>query len=141
MYSKLQDGSWIICGYVAQDSVVRTTQGGKQYTTWSVAVSNKKDAGGQWRTNYTNCKAWDKAAEVAAAIRKGDTVLCVGTMETNTGNDGKTYKNMVCSFISIMGKAALSPQSAPTAQGGSSLSDLGSLDDFETILADGDVPF
>ena len=32
-------------------------------------------------------------------------------------------------------------QAAPTAQDGSSLFDLGSLDDFETILADRDVPF
>ena len=59
-----------------------------------MAVSSVKGDGGQWKTNYTNCIAWDKAAEVATIIRKGDTVLCVGTMETNTGNDGKTYKNM-----------------------------------------------
>ncbi|MDE5565111.1 MAG: single-stranded DNA-binding protein [Oscillospiraceae bacterium] len=141
MYSKLQDGSWIICGYVAKDATVRTTQNGKKYTTWSVAVSSVKGNDGQWKTNYTNCIAWDKAAEVAATIRKGDTVLCVGTMETNTGNDGKTYKNMVCSFISIMGKAGMPPQYAQNTQCGSSLSDLGSMDDFETILADGDVPF
>lgn len=41
MYSKLQDGSFIICGYVARDSEMKTSQNGKTYTKWSVKVGEK----------------------------------------------------------------------------------------------------
>lgn len=137
MYSKLQDGSFIICGYVARDALKRATNSGKSFTLWSVAVSNHKDTDGNWKTNYTNCKAWDKAAEAAAAIRKGDTVLCIGKMETNTGNDGKTYKNLVCEYVSVMGNHAASPPSASASEGISAEDDLS---EFE-VLDTGDLPF
>lgn len=132
MYSKLQDGSYIISGYVARDAECRTTQNGKQFTTWSVAVGKRQGQNGQQETIWTSCQAWEGAAEIAASIRKGDTVLCIGRIKENESN-GKKYKNLVCEFISVMGKA-------PTPSG-ATLTDLGSMDDFEEILSDGDVPF
>lgn len=134
MYSKLQDGSFIIAGFVARDAEQKTTQNGNQFTRWSVAVGSKKTQDGQNETVWTNCQAWDKAAQVAAGIRKGDTVLCIGRIQNNEYN-GKIYKNLVCEFVSIMGSsAAFSQQKSPDI---SAENDLG----FEEILADGEVPF
>jgi single-stranded DNA-binding protein len=137
MYTKLQDGGFLICGFVARDAEQKTTQTGKAMTVWSVAVG-KKGQGDQVQTIWTNCKAWDKAATVAAGIKKGDTVLCIGRIETNEYN-GKTYKNLVCEYVSIMGSGARTgnlPHNAADAS-----SPYGGLEEFETILADDELPF
>lgn len=136
MYSKLQDGNFIISGYVARDAEQKTTQNGKNMTLWSVAVGKKHGQNGQAESVWTNCQAWDKAASVAAQIRKGDTVLCVGRIETNEYN-GKTYKNLVCEYVSVMGNHAASPPSASASEGISAEDDLS---EFE-VLDTGDLPF
>lgn len=137
MYSKLQDGSFIICGYVARDAEQKTTQNGKTLTRWSVAVGKKQGQNGQTESIWTNCQAWDKAAEVAAQIKKGDTVFCIGRIETNE-YQGKTYKNLVCEYVSIMGKSAAPPPPASAQEGISAEDDLS---EFEELLSDDEVPF
>lgn len=136
MYSKLQDGSFIVCGYVARDAEQKTTQNDKTLTRWSVAVG-KNGEGNQAQTIWTNCQAWDKAASVAAQIKKGDTVFCIGRIETNE-YQGKIYKNLVCEYVSIMGKSAAPP---PPASAQENISAEDDLSEFEELLSDDEVPF
>lgn len=136
MYSKLQDGSFMICGYVARDSEMKTSQNGKTYTKWSVKVGEKppKTEGERSEAIWTNCIAWHDIARLADTIRKGDTVLAVGKIETSI-YEGKTYKTLNCEYISIMAKTAKNPENH-------SESDQNSiLDGYEEILSDDDVPF
>lgn len=136
MYSKLQDGSFIICGYVAKDAEKRTTQNGGLFVTWGVAVG-KKNAGVNEETVWTNCKAFGRAAEIASQIVKGDTVLCVGRLETNE-NNGKTYKNLLCEFVSVMSKPAENTPANTNTANQTTLNDLG---DYEELIDCEDVPF
>lgn len=135
MYSKLQDGSFIICGFVAKDSEMKTSQNGKTYTKWSVKVGEKpsQEQGKRGEAIWTNCIAWHDLARLSGTIRKGDTVLAVGKLESSE-YEGKIYKTLNCEYISIMAKSGGS--SAPAAQ-----SDNGILADYEEILSDGDIPF
>ena len=135
MYSKLQDGSFIVAGFVAKDSEMKTTQTNKTYTTFSVKVGTKPSAveGERREAIWTNCKAWHDLARYAANIKKGDTVLAIGKIETSD-YQGKTYKTLNCEYINIMGKAA-APAQAATAPAEIPMSE------FEEILGDGDVPF
>lgn len=135
MYSKLQDGSFIVAGFVAKDSEMKTTQTNKTYTTFSVKVVTKPSAveGERGEAIWTNCKAWHDLARYAANIKKGDTVLAIGKIETSD-YQGKTYKTLNCEYINIMGKAA-APAQAATAPAEIPMSE------FEEILGDGDVPF
>ena len=59
MYSKLQDGSFIVAGYIARDAEMKQTQKGKTYTTWSVKVGEKPPTteGERGEAIWTNCKA------------------------------------------------------------------------------------
>lgn len=136
MYSKLQDGSFIICGYVARDSEMKTSQNGKTYTKWSVKVGEKppETEGGRSEAIWTNCIAWHDIARLAGTIRKGDTVLAVGKLESSS-YEGKTYKTLNCEYISIMAKCAGNQENhAESAQNSI-------LAGYEEILGDGDVPF
>lgn len=136
MYSKLQDGSFIICGYVARDSEMKTSQNGKTYTKWSVKVGEKspETEGGRSEAIWTNCIAWHDIARLAVKIRKGDTVLAVGKLESSSC-EGKTYKTLNCEYISIMSKCARNQENhAESAQNSI-------LVGYEEILGDGDVPF
>lgn len=137
MYSKLQDGSFIIAGFVANDAEMKKSQNGKTYTKWSVKVGEKPSAvqGERGEAIWTNCIAWHDAARYAAQIKKGDSVMVVGRIETNE-HEGKTYKTLNAEFISIMGKTA--PAAVSVAPAADTYTDLSQ---FEEILSDGDVPF
>lgn len=140
MYSKLSDGGFMVAGYVARDAETKTTQSGKTLTTWGVAAAKVKKDDGNYETKWTNCQAWHDTARAAANIRKGDTVLCIGHMETNEYN-GKTYKNLVVEFFCKMpnGTEAAMPTSQ-TGNNGAGISAEDDLSEFEE-LATGDLPF
>lgn len=136
MYSKLSDGSFMVAGSVARDAEMKTTQSGKTLTTWGVAAAKTQTADGKWETKWTNCQAWHDTARAAANIRKGDTVLCVGRLETNEYN-GKTYKNLVVEFFCKMPTGT----QAAVPQAGADVNAESDLAEFEEILSDGDLPF
>lgn len=140
MYSKLSDGGFMVAGYVARDAETKTTQSGKTLTTWGVAAAKVKKDDGNYETKWTNCQAWHDTARAAASIRKGDTVLCIGHMETNEYN-GKTYKNLVVEFFCKMPNGA--EAAMPTSQAGNNGAGISAEDDLSEFeeLATGDLPF
>lgn len=140
MYSKLSDGGFMVAGYVARDAETKTTQSGKTLTTWGVAAAKVKKDDGNYETKWTNCQAWHDTARAAANIRKGDTVLCIGHMETNEYN-GKTYKNLVVEFFCKMPNGA--EAAMPTSQAGNNGAGISAEDDLSEFeeLATGYLPF
>ena len=141
MYSKLQDGSFIVAGFVAKDSEMKTSQNNKTYTKWSIKVGEKPPQvqGERGEAIWTNCIAWHDMARYASNIKKGDSVLCIGKIETSE-YEGKAYKTLNCEFISIMGKGSAPAPVQQQPQNNGSMS-YGNLSEFEEILSDGDVPF
>ena len=136
MYSKLQDGNFIVCGFVPKDAEMKTTQTGKTLTTWSVKVGEKPSAveGERGEAIWVSCQAWHDEARVASSRKKGDIALCVGKLQERE-YEGKKYKNLVCEFIIKQG-------AAPTAPATSNVSETAnSLSEYEEILSDGEAPF
>ena len=68
MQSKLQDGSIMICGYVARDAELKSTQTRKSLCRWSVKVGERQN-GEQKEAIWVNCQAWHGAARAASAIK------------------------------------------------------------------------
>lgn len=137
MFSKMTDGNFLVIGYVARDAEMKTTQSGKTMTRWSVAAAKAKTADGKYETKWTSCQAWHDAARAAASIRKGDTVLCAGRMESHE-YEGKTYKDLIVDFFCKMPTGAQIPV-ASSPKGTVSAED--DLSEFEAILDDGTLPF
>lgn len=135
MYSKLQDGNFIICGFVARDAELKTVgANNSSLCKWSVKVGERPN-GGKKEAIWTNCQAWHDTARAAANIKKGDIVLCVGKLETNE-HEGKTYKNLVCEFVSVMKKAPEHPQTGEPYTANTS-----DLSAYEEILGSDEPPF
>jgi single-strand DNA-binding protein len=86
----------IIVGSVGRDVEAKTTGGGSNLATFSVAVSNKwtdKQSGEKREsTNWYRVTAWGKLADIAAQyVRKGTQIMVVGTVTASAfmGQDGE----------------------------------------------------
>jgi single-stranded DNA-binding protein len=86
-------------GHVGKDPEFKTTSGGKVVASFSVAVSQKKDAPTYWY----NCQAWEMTAESIRGLKKGDKVVCAGVMKSRVYNE-KTYWEFTAYDIGIVGR-------------------------------------
>lgn len=110
-----------IMGRLARDPEV-TTAGQSQVAKFSVATGFKKADGSQ-HTDWHNCEAWSKQAEIAGKyLHKGDQVLIEGEVRYNTvEKDGKktTYTKIIINRLELLGSRQQSTQpvsGATTAQ-------------------------
>lgn len=146
-YTKLMDGSFLVCGYVPKDAEMKQVgEKNASKTTFSVKASETTKPDGTKEANWTNCVAWHDNARACAAFKKGDFVLAIGKMESREW-EGKTYKSLNVEFATKSGGAPVavpaSSLQAPAESSGTSYSGpgIGDLSDFEEILSDGDCPF
>jgi single-strand DNA-binding protein len=83
-----------LVGRLGKDPESRTMPNGKAVVNFSVAVSEKwtKDGEKQERTEWYNCAAFDRTAEIISEyVRKGDLILVVGKQQTDKyEKDGET---------------------------------------------------
>ena len=93
MIGKL-DGGYIASGSVSRDAEMKTTTTGKFVTEFSLLAGKKPDG----TTRFVNCKAWNDLAQAAASLRKHDSVMVAGRLESREYN-GKTYNDIVCDWI------------------------------------------
>lgn len=108
-----QSGGVLIAGGIAKHAELKYV-GSNEIAKCTFSVAYGKDANG--KSVYANCEAWRELAKVASDIRRGDSVLVAGHVEQHEYN-GKTYKSIVCDYVSIAmatGLAQTEPQAAPT---------------------------
>ena len=84
-------------GRLGKDAETRNTTSGKKVTSLSIATTPRYlDKAKQWKdgkTEWHRCYAWDKLAEKAATLKKGETVQVEGTLtsrEYTSEKDGIT---------------------------------------------------
>ena len=109
MWSKATDGkSFMVCGPVGGDAEYKQVgQNNSSLTKFSVKNDDKTLEDGTVKPMWTNCECWHSVARYARAIKKGDTVLAIGTIKTDTWTDQqtgeqKTAKKLVCDFVAIL---------------------------------------
>ena len=93
MIGKL-DGGYIASGSVSRDAEMKTTTTGKFVTEFSLLAGKKPDG----TTRFVNCKAWNDLAQAAASLRKHDSVMVAGRLESREYN-GETYNDIECDWI------------------------------------------
>lgn len=95
-YSKLGESreTGLFAGLVSQDGEMRETKSGKQYGSASVLAFGRKDGTAAFMT----IKSYGDFASLIANLRKGDHILCAGSVESREYN-GKTYTDMMVDFL------------------------------------------
>jgi single-strand DNA-binding protein len=71
--------SVILAGRLGQDPDERTTTGGKSVVSFSIATQDTRDA-----PTWHRCVAWERTAEAAARLRKGDFATVRGRISNRT---------------------------------------------------------
>ena len=84
----------LFAGLVSQDGELKRTQNGKESGSASVRAFNRKDGTAAFMT----IKSFGDYSRLIANLRKGDRILCAGTVESREYN-GKTYTDMLVDFM------------------------------------------
>lgn len=96
-------------GRLTKDPVTNTTGTGKTVSKFTLAVDRKfKNADGERQTDFFNCAAWNKLAEIVDKYaKKGRLIYVSGELQNNTytADDGSTrYSTVVMlSDIQLLG--------------------------------------
>ena len=88
----------LFAGLVSQDGELKRTQNGKEFGSASVRAFNRKDGTAAFMT----IKSFGDYSRLIANLRKGDRILCAGTVESREYN-GKTYTDMLVDFMMTSG--------------------------------------
>jgi single-strand DNA-binding protein len=114
-------------GNTGKDAEYKTTQGGQELCSFSVAA--EVGYGDSKQTIWVDVTRWGKGAQgLANLLRKGSRVTAVGELSTREHN-GKTYMQMRADQVAIQG----------TPQGDSRPDSPGSAPPVDDL--DSDIPF
>lgn len=89
-----------LCGRTTRDIELRYTPSNKAYIQFTIACDNGKDKDGNKRdSDFINCVAWGKTAEVIAEyVKQGNRFLVSGSFKTDkyeTDNGENRYRSYV----------------------------------------------
>ena len=112
-----------IIGNLGRDPEIKTIPSGQKVASFSLACSEKyTDKNGQKveKTEWINCKAWGKLAEIIEKyVKKGSQIYVEGKLETQSfEKDGvKKYKTeIIVNQMLMLGANDSAPQSVQSAQ-------------------------
>jgi len=138
---------------MTKDPQIRKTQTGKSVTSFTVAVNRRSSQ--QDQTDFINCVAWERTAEVTAQYAKKGSLVGVEGRLTSRSYDDATGKRVyvtevLCDSVQFLESKAASeqrPQQTTAQQSGYYPDSNGSLqdDDFNTgpllDISSDDLPF
>lgn len=83
-------------GRLTKDPELKTTQSGKKYLRFCLAVDGIKDKDGNKTADFVDCIAWNKSGEIIAQYaRKGSKLGISGRLHTTTyDKDGEKRKSV-----------------------------------------------
>ena len=125
-----------ITGRLTKDTTLNKLPSGLQCCRFSIAArTSRKDNNGKYITEFVNCVAWGKTAEMVVAYAgKGDIVRALGDWQTKTwAKDGTERKDVEVNVrdIEFLSKAKENEQKTTTH-----LDDLKETDDTDDPFKD-----
>lgn len=137
----------ILMGRITQDLELKQTQNGTAVLQFTVAVERSYAKQGEERqSDFISCVAWKNTAEfIAKYFGKGRMIALEGNLRTRTYEDKNGSKHYVTEVyadsVSFTGEKK---DDAPATAGNSYTSqpaEVVTMDDFEEVIGDGNVPF
>lgn len=82
-----------IAGRITKQPEMRTTQSGKNVTSFTVAVERDYQPGGEKKVDFINCVIWGAGANfVSTYFNKGSMIIVTGRMESRQWEDKHSQK-------------------------------------------------
>lgn len=96
-----------LVGRLGQDPELKTSNSGNSFAKFSIATND--GFGDNKKTNWHNCTAFGKAAEIISQyIKKGNEIAVSGSIDYNSHED-KTYTSILVSDFTFLGNKVESP--------------------------------
>ncbi len=147
-----------LLGNVGKDPEIRSTQGGMQVASFSLATADRaKDAQGNWadKTEWHNIVCFQRTAEVVRDyVKKGSQILVEGKIQTRSWDDKasgeKKYKTeILCNELTLLGGKAggasegggSSSYSKPASTSYDQRQPAATPDYGDSGITDDDIPF
>lgn len=111
-----------LIGRLTVQPTIKNTSTGKKVATFSLAVSDGKDQSGQNLTQYFNCTAWDKKADVIESyVQKGHQVAIVGKLQNKTwdkpdGTKGYSTDILISELEMLTSKGSTTSEELPKGE-------------------------
>ncbi len=89
-----------LIGRLTKDAEIRVTPTGKKVASFTIAVNEGKDAEGQELTQFFNCSAWERLAEIIEAyVPKGTKVAIIGSLRNRSWDKPDGTKGYITEII------------------------------------------
>ena len=117
----MADATLTITGNLTAAPDIRFTSNGKSVSNFSVASTPRVKVNGSWEdgeTIFMRVTAWDKTADAAAELQKGEQVIVTGRLYQRSytkDGDKKTYLEVTADTIGrvVRAKASSAPANDP----------------------------
>lgn len=155
----------VLVGRLTSDPEVRQTQTGKSVVSFTVACNRPYQRNGERIADFINCVAWRQTAEfIGKYFRKGSAIGLDGSIQTRryqdkNGNNRTAVEVLAENVTFVESKNAAANYNSqpsndfsdynnnnnneptPSQESGSVNYSSGSVDDFEELESDMDLPF
>lgn len=107
-------------GRITKDLTLESTNGGKNFVRFTLAVSRGKVKEGAQAADFIPCIAWNKAAEIITQYMKRGSLIEVSgrfssrSYETQSGDKRTAYEILVENFGFLESRKAEQKEEAPT---------------------------
>jgi single-strand DNA-binding protein len=138
----------ILGGRLTSDVELKQTQSGLSVCSFTIAVNRKFAKEGEQQTDFINCVAWRKTAEIIAKFfKKGSSIVITGEIQVRSWQDQngqKRYATEVVADDVYFVDSKSDVQSAETSSPSNYIPDAYKTPqtaNFEPISEDNDLPF
>lgn len=140
----------ILVGRLTKDPMLRKTQTGTSVTSFTVACGRRVAAGQEPQTDFINCVAWNRTAEIVSQYtHKGSLVGVEGRIQSRSYDDAQGKRvyvtEVVCDSVQFLESRSASENRGSMMETRGYESDVPSYDDFASTpsldISSDDLPF
>ncbi len=140
----------ILVGRLTKDPMLRKTQTGTSVTSFTVACGRRVAAGQEPQTDFINCVAWNRTADIVSQYtHKGSLVGVEGRIQSRSYDDAQGKRvyvtEVVCDSVQFLESRSVSENRGSMMETRGYESDVPSYDDFASTpsldISSDDLPF
>ena len=140
----------ILVGRFTKDPMLRKTQTGTSVTSFTVACGRRVAAGQEPQTDFINCVAWNRTADIVSQYtHKGSLVGVEGRIQSRSYDDAQGKRvyvtEVVCDSVQFLESRSASENRGSMMETRGYESDVPSYDDFASTpsldISSDDLPF